>query len=80
MTKLYMCQFGNCHSTDTPITVSNKIAEQRARFCSSLHAAQYLLGIESCRRGYSERQIDRAMNALSVLSAREADDLKERMQ
>jgi hypothetical protein len=39
----YICQYGNCHETDTPILITNKRALERVRFCCEEHAALYLL-------------------------------------
>ena len=39
----FICQFANCEETDTPILVSNKKTQERARFCCEEHAARYLL-------------------------------------
>jgi hypothetical protein len=39
----FMCQWENCHITDTPIIVSEKDANERNRFCCIQHAALYLL-------------------------------------
>jgi hypothetical protein len=43
----FMCQFGDCDETDTPIVISNKKSLERARFCCAEHAARYLLRNES---------------------------------
>jgi hypothetical protein len=40
---LFMCQYGNCNSFNTPIIVSDKKRMERARFCCAEHAALYLL-------------------------------------
>lgn len=37
----HMCQYSNCHETDTPVllSVSNEDPKVRKRFCSLAHAA-----------------------------------------
>jgi len=42
-TRDLICEFGNCQSYDTPITVSDREANERVRFCCREHAARYLL-------------------------------------
>jgi hypothetical protein len=43
MSSDFICQFANCEETDTPILVTNKKAQERARFCCEEHAARYLM-------------------------------------
>jgi hypothetical protein len=54
----FVCQYGNCERTETPILVSNKKALERARFCCAEHAALYLL------RDCSLAALDRITEAL----------------
>lgn len=39
----FLCEYGNCQETETPIVVSNKRSQERVRFCCEKHAALYLL-------------------------------------
>ncbi len=39
----FICQYGNCDETDTPITITDRKAAERARFCCQEHAALYLM-------------------------------------
>ncbi len=40
----FVCQFGNCEETNTPIVVSTRgNPGERMRFCCAEHAARYLL-------------------------------------
>ena len=46
MSKEYLCQYGNCVNTKTPIIVTRLVeggGGDRARFCCEKHAALWLL-------------------------------------
>ncbi len=39
----YMCSYGNCHETDTPILVTDNRKGTRHRYCCAEHAAAGLI-------------------------------------
>jgi hypothetical protein len=61
----FMCHYGDCEKTDTPIVLNNKKAAYRLRFCSMEHVALFALrSVLARNRLHTQEQIDDLVRTL----------------
>lgn len=66
MAREFMCEYGNCEETQTPIRVNISDRQERARFCCLEHAGLWLLRqswmLEGSRDEFTSQRLANALH------------------